>query len=96
MTWELVLRHCASIRASVDQTRVSCELISAQVAGLEAYATHQAGLGRATETPLPATCAGQTDEHCARRNADSVIELGGMGSGPRSYMCRGCGLNPQA
>lgn len=94
MSWDLVLRHCALIRASVDQTRVSCELISAQVAGLEAYAKQQAGVGRATEPPLPDTCQGETDAHCARRNSEAAIELGGMGTGPRTLMCRGCGLDP--
>lgn len=94
MSWELVLRHCASIRASVDQTRVSCELISAQVAGLEAYAKHQDSLGRATEAPLPESCKGETDEYCARRNPEAVIPLGGMGDGPKTFMCRGCGKDP--
>lgn len=88
-----MLRHCAAIRATVEQTRVALELASAQLAGLEALARTKAE--RATAViELPPTCQGYKVEDCARQSEEAVIELGGMGGSDTIVMCRGCGLNP--
>ena len=89
MSWELVLKHCAAVKMTAAQARVSLELLEAQVAGLEALARQQQQ-PRAT-IERPASCQAFKDEDCARVCDDAAIELGGMGGGPRSIMCRGCG-----
>lgn len=40
---------------------------------------------------LPAVCRGYKSEDCARRGDEGAIEMGGMGGGPVTIMCRGCG-----
>jgi hypothetical protein len=97
VSWDLVLRHCAALRATVDQTRVSLELQSAQLAGLEAYAKALAERERAPSARVarPATCDGYTEDDCARLNEDAAHVIGGLGGASDQVMCRGCGLNPQ-
>ncbi len=92
MSWELVLKHCASVRATLDTTRVSCELVSAQLAGLEAFAKagYQQEQASKTRIEVPATCDGTKPEDCARLSEDAVLTFGGMAG--RGRGCRGCGL----
>lgn len=93
MSWELALRHCAALKASVDQTRVSCELIAAQLVGFEAFCRQQVG-PRASASPLPARCAAYQADLCGRQTPEAVIALGGMSTAAPQQMCRGCGLDP--
>lgn len=97
MSWDLVLRHCAAIRATVTQTRVSLELQESQLAGLEAYAKQQHARDTAptARIEVPATCAGQKAEDCGRLNAEAAVDVGGMGGGDTKIMCRGCGRDPR-
>jgi hypothetical protein len=39
----------------------------------------------------PETCTGYKAEDCARLSDEAAIEMGGMGGGPVTIMCRGCG-----
>jgi len=96
VSWDLVLRHCALIRAGLDQQRVALELLSTQLAGLEAVAKAMAEREKKPSARIvrPATCEREKDEDCARLNEEAAHDIGGMG-GTR-LMCRGCGLNPQA
>jgi hypothetical protein len=95
--WDLVLKHCALLRASVDQQRVAMELLSSQLAGLEAYAKALAERERAPSARIarPATCDGYTEDDCARLSEEAAHVIGGLGGAPDQVMCRGCGLNPQ-
>lgn len=86
MSWDLVLRHCATLKAATD-------LLASQIDALAAYAAQEQ---RKAETPRatvdrPETCRLHKAEDCARLCDDAAIELGGMGDGPRAFMCRGCG-----
>lgn len=93
MSWDLILRHCAAIRASVTQQQVGLELIASQLSGLEAYARHcqeRSNQSRAV-IQLPESCAQYPSEDCARQNEEAMI-TGREGWAP---MCRGCGLDPR-
>jgi hypothetical protein len=91
MSWDLVLRHCAAIRATLDQTRVSMELQSAQLAGLEAFA--KAEYARETaptaRLELPTRCTGLPEEKCALRSDEARISHATMVH-PNRWMCDGC------
>lgn len=82
-----MLRHCASVRATIETTRVGLELASAQLAGLEAYA--KAGSTQATaRIELPPSCASHDPHDCARQSTDAVLMFGGMAGNRQA--CRGC------
>ena len=88
MSWELVLGHCKSVRSTIETTRVSLELASAQLAALEAYA--KAGCAKETATQsLPEYCQGVADGDCGLRSEDARIDQGTM-SHPRKWVCKGC------
>ena len=91
MSAELILRHCAAIRATLEQTRVSLELQSAQLAGLEAFvkAVQEREQRSTARIELPGTCTGIEPVDCARLNDEAAITLGGMSGNGRG--CRGCG-----
>lgn len=88
MSWDLVLRHCAVIRAGLDQTRVSLELQSVQLAGLEAFATAHVDQ-QAARQALPDRCQGIADGDCGLRSEDAQIAQGSL-SHPRKWVCKGC------
>ncbi len=90
MSWDLTLRHCAAIRATLEQSRVSLDLLSAQLAGLEAYAKAQA------EREARPTASVSQHEHCAIHgdacallSEDARIEHGSLAS-PNGFICKGC------
>lgn len=89
MNWDLVIKHCATLRASVTQQQVGLELLSSQLAGLEAYARQQGEQATAVIL-LPKTCEEHPEQDCARQSEEGLI-TGREGWAP---MCRGCGLNP--
>lgn len=91
MSWALVLRHCAAVRATLEQNRVSLELLSAQLAGLEAYAKAMDAVEQrpTARVEQPPTCEGIDPVDCARLNDEAVITFGGMTGAGRG--CRGCG-----
>ncbi len=92
MSWDLVLRHCAAIRATLDQTRVGLELQSAQLAGLEAFARHgheREQAAQATTIERPERCVEVVEEDCALCSEDARV--GGSLANHQSFMCRGCG-----
>lgn len=89
---DLVLRHCAAVRATLDGILVTSELASVQLAGLEAYAkalAEREAVPTAT-LALPERCSGYTEDDCAIRNDDARRSIGTM-SEPERVMCSGCG-----
>lgn len=86
MSADLLLRHCAAIRASLEQTRVSVELIASQVAGLEAY------IKAVTDVP---TARLEQPVHCRGIAAcglidDDAREARASFAHPRAWVCVGC------
>ncbi len=80
------MRHAAVIRATLEQSRVSLDLMSAQLAGFEAFAKAQTA-PKATIDTHP-HCA----EHvgaCALLSEDARIEKGSLAH-PTRWICRGC------
>jgi hypothetical protein len=74
----------------LDAAEAQLKVLGVMLVGMR----HTLGAPQAKMPDLPATCAGESDENCARLNPDAVIQGGGMsGNGPR--MCKGCGLDPQ-
>lgn len=94
MSADLLLRHIASLEATVAQQQVGLELVGAQLAGLKAYVRQITGADRA-EIVVPETCRKYQSTDCARQCEEAVIELGGMGGSPTQLMCRGCGQDPR-
>lgn len=92
MSWDLVLRHCAAVRATLETIRVTSELASVQLAGLEAYAKTLAERDEAPTATLalPERCSQYTEDDCAIRNDDARKSIGTM-SEPARVMCSGCG-----
>jgi hypothetical protein len=88
VSWDLILRHCAAMRAGIEQTRASLELQSAQLAGLEAYARANQDTATARQE-LPDHCNGIADEQCGLRSEDAWINHGSL-STPKARYCRGC------
>lgn len=85
VSWDLVVRHCAALKAALA-------LQATQVDALMAYAeTQQAKEPPRAVIQIPATCKTYKGEDCARRSDEAALELGGMGNSPRAVMCRGCG-----
>lgn len=87
MSWEITLAHCASLRATIDATRVSLELVSAQLAGLEAHVKAHA-VPTAREE-LPAQCIGQPESQCALRHEEARIDNASLAH-PKAWICQGC------
>ena len=84
-----MIKHCATLRASVTQQQVGLELLASQLSGLEAYAKQRAEQATAVIL-LPKTCEGHPEQDCARQSEEGLI-TGREGWAP---MCRGCGLDP--
>jgi hypothetical protein len=74
----------------LDAIDAQLQILSVMVAGMR----HTLSAPQAKLPARPSTCDGEQDEHCARLNPEAVMELGGMGGGPK--MCKGCGLDPQS
>ena len=93
MSWDLVLKRCATIRVSLTQQQVGLELLASQLSGIESEARQQLQIEELprAEVVLPESCNAYSDNDCARRSEDGLIE-GREGWAP---MCRGCGLNPR-
>lgn len=87
MSWEIALAHCASLRATIDATRVSLELVSAQLAGFEALVKAKAAPTAREE--LPAHCSGTPGSQCALRSEDARIEKASL-THPKAWICTGC------
>ncbi len=84
------MRHAAVLRATLEQSRVSLDLLSAQLAGFEAYvkAQHQQATAPKATIETHPHCA----EHpgaCALRSEDARIEKGSL-SNPNQWICKGC------
>jgi hypothetical protein len=96
VNWELALRHCAAMRATLTQTRVSLELQDSQLAAFEAFAKQQYARETAPKAQIarPASCAEHKPDDCARWDPDATHDVGGM-SEDTKLMCRGCGLDPR-
>jgi hypothetical protein len=91
VSWELALRHCAAIRASLTQQRVALELLESQVIGLEAYARqqHERESAPTARIELPDHCDGKTDDECALQNDEAWVKYGSLTS-PKARFCKGC------
>ena len=88
MSWELVLRHCAAIDASIETARVQLDLTAAQVAGLKAYA--KAGCAKDTATQsLPDHCTGIAENDCGLQSEDARVARTSL-THPNAWYCRGC------
>jgi hypothetical protein len=96
VSWELALRHCAALRATLTQTRVSLELQDSQLIALEAFAKQQYARETAPKARIarPTTCEAYKPDDCARLDPEAAHDVGGM-SGETKLMCRGCGLDPR-
>jgi hypothetical protein len=86
MSEALILRHCAVMKATEEQIRVSLELLSSQRAGLEAYVR---GLTPVRQS-LPEHCAGHREEDCGLRSEDAWIDRSSF-TEPNRKSCRACG-----
>lgn len=90
--FDMVLKHCAVLRASLTQQQVGLELLASQLTVLETYARQcreQADQPTAVIV-LPDTCQGHPEQDCARQSEEGWI----VGRDDWAPMCRGCGLNP--
>jgi len=72
------------------------EAVEAQIEVLQAMVAAIRKTAAQSEQPTarverPATCIGHKTEDCARLSDEAAIEMGGMGGGPVTMMCRGCG-----
>jgi len=95
VSWDLILRHCAAIAATIEQQRVQGELLASQVNGLAAYAKQMQTREQQPTARIarPETCNGIEPKDCARLHDDAALHIGGMGG--HAGVCSGCGLNPQ-
>lgn len=74
------------LNAQLDAFEAQVELLKVMIAGMR----HTANAPRAVEA-LPPQCQAEPAETCARKSADGQSEMGGIGGGPVTVMCRGCG-----
>lgn len=71
----------------LDAIEAQLEVLKAMVQGVR----HTLARPTAREQERPASCVGYKPEDCARVSDDAALELGGMGGGVVTMMCRGCG-----
>lgn len=90
MSWDLTLRHAAAIRATLEQSRVSLDLLSAQLAGLEAFVKAQQAREQApTATVSQHEHCAIHGEACALISEDAKIDNSSL-EHPSRFICKGC------
>lgn len=73
--------------AQFDALEAQVDLLKVMIAAMR----HTANAPRAVAPPLPPRCQQEPAETCANQSGEGRLEMGGMGGGPQTVMCRGCG-----